>query len=185
GADPGLMGPVHAFLYDSRGMHDLGPLGGTESSARAINASGQIAGTTAVGSGSHAVMWDRGTVRDLGGLPGCPNTMATSINDSGQVVGDSHNSSWGPAFLADSGGMHGLGTLGGPFSEAWGINNQGQVVGHSTVSSDKNQDWHAFLYSGGVMTDLNDLLPAGSGWVLTEAEAINDAGQIAGTGMFN
>src|SRR5262249_54523542 len=87
GADPGLMGPVHAFLYDSRGMHDLGPLGGTESSARAINASGQIAGTTAVGSGSHAVMWDRGTVRDLGGLPGCPNTMATSINDSGQVVG--------------------------------------------------------------------------------------------------
>ena len=34
------------------------------------------------------------------------------------------------------------------------------------------------------MTDLNDLLPADSGWlVLTQANSINDSGQIVGTGI--
>jgi hypothetical protein len=32
------------------------------------------------------------------------------------------------------------------------------------------------------MTDLNSLLPPGSGWVLTSASEIDDAGRIAGTG---
>jgi hypothetical protein len=35
------------------------------------------------------------------------------------------------------------------------------------------------------MIDLNSLLPAGSGWVLESADAINDAGQIVGYGSFN
>ena len=35
------------------------------------------------------------------------------------------------------------------------------------------------------MTDLNSLIPAGSGWVLEAAKAINNAGQIAGFGMIN
>ncbi len=33
------------------------------------------------------------------------------------------------------------------------------------------------------MTDLNSLIPAGSGWVLTRATAINDAGHIVGSGV--
>lgn len=35
------------------------------------------------------------------------------------------------------------------------------------------------------MTDLNSLLPAGSGWVLGQATAINDLGQIVGFGSIN
>jgi hypothetical protein len=35
------------------------------------------------------------------------------------------------------------------------------------------------------MTDLNDLVPANSGWVLEAAHAINDNGQIAGSGTLN
>jgi len=35
------------------------------------------------------------------------------------------------------------------------------------------------------MNDLNDLIPAGSGWELVTAFGINDAGQIAGTGVIN
>jgi len=34
----------------------------------------------------------------------------------------------------------------------------------------------------GALTDLNDLLPAGSGWVLRTATGINEAGQIVGEG---
>jgi hypothetical protein len=48
-----------------------------------------------------------------------------------------------------------------------------------------NHEWHAFLFSGAGMQDLNDRLPAGSGWILQSADAINDAGQIAGTGLFH
>jgi len=33
------------------------------------------------------------------------------------------------------------------------------------------------------MTDLNSLLPSGSGWDLLDAAAINNAGDIVGTGI--
>jgi hypothetical protein len=38
---------------------------------------------------------------------------------------------------------------------------------------------------GGPIQDLNVVLPAGSGWTLTEARAINARGQIAGSGALN
>jgi probable HAF family extracellular repeat protein len=75
-----------------------------------------------------------------------------------------------------------LGTLGGTDSAADGINASGQVVGSATTTANES---HAFLYSGGVMYDLNKLIPAGSGWILQEATAINDAGQIVGNGRYN
>ena len=36
----------------------------------------------------------------------------------------------------------------------------------------------AFLYERGKMVNLNDLIPAGSGWLLDAALDINDRGQI-------
>lgn len=73
--------------------------------------------------------------------------------------------------------MHDLGTLGGAQSHANGINKFGQVVGWAWYSSTANV--HAFLYTGGVMYDLNNLvqnLPEGA--VLQTATGINDRGQI-------
>ena len=46
-----------------------------------------------------------------------------------------------------------------------------------------NVGQHAFLASGGRVYDLNDLIPAGSDWVLQEALSINDRGQIVGRGV--
>jgi probable HAF family extracellular repeat protein len=57
------------------------------------------------------------------------------------------------------------------------IENVGQVVGWSQV----DDDVHAFIWQDGVMTDLNVLIPSGSGWILRDASAINDAGEIAGS----
>jgi hypothetical protein len=57
------------------------------------------------------------------------------------------------------------------------------VVGY-TFTADEAAS-HVFLYSGGTMTDLNSLLPAGSGWVLLTPTAINDFGQIVGYGNIN
>lgn len=48
-----------------------------------------------------------------------------------------------------------LGTLGGTFSEAVGINNKSSVIGFSTLPGDRNV--HAFLWRNGVMTDLRTL----------------------------
>jgi probable HAF family extracellular repeat protein len=41
---------------------------------------------------------------------------------------------------------------------------------------------HAFLWQGGVLTDLNGLLSNGAGWTLTVATAVNPGGQIVGYG---
>jgi probable HAF family extracellular repeat protein len=66
-------------------------------------------------------------------------------------------------------------------SRAYGLNNQGQIVGSSYIRSQSAA--HAFLWSEGTMTDLNDDLPAGSGWTLRNAVGVNDAGQIVGYGI--
>jgi probable HAF family extracellular repeat protein len=77
-----------------------------------------------------------------------------------------------------------LGTLGGFDSGASGINASGQVVGWANTASGSQGcciSGDAFLYSNGIMTDLNSLLPANSGWSLLQATAINDSGQIVGS----
>ena len=76
--------------------------------------------------------------------------------------------------------MKDLGAIGEEESTAFGINNAGQIVGGPREGS--NSTHPAFLYSNGKMTDLNTMIDPASGWHLTEAKAINDSGQIVGTG---
>jgi probable HAF family extracellular repeat protein len=66
-----------------------------------------------------------------------------------------------------------LGTLGGSNNFASGINNAGQVVGQSQISG--STDYHAYLWSGGVIKDLGTL-----GGSQSFANAINNKGEVAG-----
>lgn len=112
---------------------DLGTLGGAISRGNAINARGEVAGTSETATGAmHAFLFDGKTMIDLGTLGKNRFSDARAINDSGQVAGDSFSGGFDTnshAFLYDAAGMHDLGTNGGDRSAARGINASGQVVG--------------------------------------------------------
>ena len=129
----------------------------------------RYAGTTAVDSSS----------------PASHLSDAFGINAAGHVVGAMSlavGNQVQHAFRSTGSGFEDLGTLGGIASAAVDINSDDQVVGTASLAAGQS---HAFVWQGGVMTDLNTLLPPGGGWVLTRANAINDRGEIAGTGTLN
>ena len=66
-------------------------------------------------------------------------------------------------------------TLGGNYSRAFGINDSGQVVG-KLMGGFTNVVEHAFLYSAGAIEDFAARVP----WRFTQANAINQGGQVVG-----
>src|SRR5437667_2873160 len=110
-------------------------------------------------------------------------TTLTDIDGWSQVVGYAHvRSGESHVFLYRAGRLTDLGILpGGTQSYAYAINNLGQAVGASDSSPGAQR---AVLFERGVLRDLNGLIPASAGWLLTEAKDINDSGQIVGTGIF-
>jgi probable HAF family extracellular repeat protein len=246
----------HAFLYTNGVMADLGTLDGgslgntANSSAVAINDSGEIVGTSQSGISTDGFVIMRGSMFDLGlvkpydsdtilpwdsnvvgisnagvmvgttvylekeenepyggfswngdteyltplgfaptaisdsglilsNLWGGSGIIATAINDSGQIVG---RNSISHAFLYSGGLTTDLGTFGGADSQALGMNDAGQVVGDADTSKGTED---AFLYTDGQMLDLNNLIAASSGWMLTDATGINTDGQIVGDGTID
>src|SRR3989338_2169957 len=176
------LGSNRAFLYENGVMRSLGRLqGGNNSEAFGIDSAGHVVGASTIfGFGrNRAFLYSDGTMKNLGTLLG--DSQAYGISDAGHIVGESTINSFGEtrAFLFADGRMQNLGTLGGSSSWAYGVNDHGQVVGESKVAG----GIHAFLYLDGSMLDLNDLIDPPSKWRLNRATAINNAGQIVGTGI--
>lgn len=155
-----------AFLWKDGTRSDLGALPGhISSTALAVNGEGAAAGWSGSPDAhvARAVLWRHGSIQDLGVLPGAANSQALDINGGTWVVG------WSGAAI--------------------GIAVAYDAPGSSEITDPASA--RAFLWRHGRMLDLNELMildetgaPA-SGWVLTEAAAINDSGQIAGTGFHN
>lgn len=176
----------HAFKLVNGAYQDLGTLpGGEWSAAYGVNDSGIVVGYGDLASGLfRAMVWNPdGSVTQLGTLGGA-NSYATAVNDGGEVVGNAGTpSGYEHAFLEMGGVIQDLGTLDGGSSYAYGINSSGAIVGYSWSENENNPE--AFVYSCGVMQDLNSLIPGGSGWQLLEAYGINASGEITGIGLLN
>ncbi|MBI2826893.1 MAG: hypothetical protein HYX69_19635 [Planctomycetia bacterium] len=198
---------VDAFLWTPTSpnattgtIKDLGTLGGTYAWGVGINGNGQVAGVSATtgDAAEHATLWSpttpggtNGTLYDLGTLGGT-YSQANGVNASGQVAGysdmpgdvDSHAFMWKPTTPGGAAGaMYDLGSLGGPFTIAWDINNSGQVAGSSDTTEITYESSHAFLWqpttpngTGGTINDLGTL-----GGSSSDGNGINNAGQVTGS----
>jgi probable HAF family extracellular repeat protein len=195
----------HAFQTRNGVVTDLGVLpGGLSSQALWITANGLITGNSQNGqidplfSGfpeNRAVLWQNGTIVDLGTLPeGGYESFASTVNSRSQVVGFALNtipdpfSLAGPgffptqtrAFLWQDGMMQDLGTLGGSGAFAFFVNERGQIAGQSYTNSTPNPvtglpTADPFLWENGTMQDLGSL-----GGTLGNPTAFNNRGQVVG-----
>ncbi|MHB8638001.1 MAG: hypothetical protein ACYC96_16200 [Fimbriimonadaceae bacterium] len=125
-------------------------------------------------------------------LPRLPSSLADgalAINDRGEVVGfwqtaagDFRGILWRGGHPID------LGNIGSDINgEALSINSHGAIVGFSspTFGVVNVTTSHAWLWSNGSLVDLQTLIAANSGWLLQQAETINDEGEITGIGLHN
>jgi probable HAF family extracellular repeat protein len=180
-----------AVVWEPDGtVRQLPPAAGDlDGAATAINDKGQVVGISgicanAIGGASalHMLLWDRGSVTDLGNLGGRFWHTPMDINELGHVTGfsdlpgdsESHVT-FNAFFWSNKTGLQNLHTLPGDrIAEGLGINNYDQIVGVSYPSA------HAFIWQNGTMTDLNTLIPADSKYILIAGQDINDSGVITG-----
>ena len=142
----------------------------------------------------HAYQWRRGTLTDLGSLPGDDySSWTNAVNSRGVTVGQSQNGELDPltglpAFVAtvwDQGGIRSLGTFGGGFSIAISITESGFVMGAAEngivdtsgfAGFDGVSEIRGFGWNGGEIFDLGTL--GGTG---TFPNAMNNSAEIVGT----
>ncbi len=205
-------GPVRAFVYRGGEMTDLSNFTGNPSVAYGINNFEAVVGSASINGRFDAFSLELGKLTLLGSPGGSP---AKRITDWGLIIGDGwiHDGrnlttfGWDSyvntydannlgeivgqagqqvekyrAFLYTDGKMMDLGNLGGSFARAVGINDRSEIVGYSTNLAGEPR---AFVYLNHRMSDLNSLLEESDGWILEVASAINNRGQIAGSGRLN
>ena len=185
--------PYRAYLYANGIVTDLHgllfpPLAQTRydlSCALDINNAGDVVGEVDPDIGDkRGFLFRNGAVTRLVGGTSYVRT-AKAINDTGRIVGEGWMSGFtahhAVVYESDTGTISTLGveSTGVSNSRPNDVNAAGDVVG--TMFSPVFGD-HAFLVKGGQVFDLNDLIPADSGWVLQEAQSINARGQIVGRG---
>ena len=174
----------HAFIskYNATNndyvMSDLGTLGGTTSTARAVSADGKVIVGESYISGyslNHAFVSkynasiDTYSMSDLGTLGGATSSAFAASADGKVIVGESYISGYSlnHAFVSkynastDTYSMSDLGTLGGTTSSARAVSADGKViVGESRITGSSTR--HAFASKYNAITDSYQMFDLGS-----------------------
>jgi probable HAF family extracellular repeat protein len=181
-----------AYLWNKGRITILPGLpGATDSPVIALNDHNQAVGYSGADGFDQvqAVLWDKGRIQVLESLLGDPYSQAWCLNNRGQIAGFSYTFNPGfagqHAVIWEQGKAHLLAPRPTPLSSgpdryeaAYGINNRGQIVGQSGAYDSitwATWDVHAVLW------EISDSDPVDLG-VDGAAQAINDRGQITGSG---
>jgi probable HAF family extracellular repeat protein len=201
--DPTCVAPqilqFEAVLWHAGGaVQELPPYpGDQDGAATAVNENGDVVGISgtcdnAVGAGTakHALIWHDGVPHKIETFGGHGWNTPTDINSGGQVVGfaDIADDETGGVLTpfplplgfiwSESTGTVEIAPLSGDtYAIAYGINNEGVVVGQSFGGPEGSR---AFIWVDGKAYDLNQLLPPGAPLYLVYAEGINDRYEITG-----
>jgi uncharacterized membrane protein len=203
---------TNAYRWKNGTTTDLGVLpGGFGSQVNWISANGLMVGIADNGQQDplnpalpqiHPVVWQDGTMSDLGTFFGGYDTWALSVNSRGEVVGEAYNTipdstslfGYGyqsRAFFWNKGVVQDLGTLGtGNDAAAGVINERGQVIGLAFTSS--TPDAFCTIYgsnpfltytTGSFFWDKKNGMKdiGGLGGACTVANDLNDKGHVVGT----
>ena len=211
-------GTQHAVVWDRGSIMDIGSpgLGGPNSEAYGVNERGQAAGGAETstkdpngedfcGYGTYLIclpfVWQNGVMTPLPTLGG-NNGEAGLVNNRGEIGGNAENATpdstcppGGPQVLQEkpvvwkNGEVKELPTVhGDPDGWAFGINDNGQVVGATGICSPLNQDTfvyilsrHPVLWDEGRAIDLGGLGGTGTFGPGNIAGEVNNQGQVVGT----
>lgn len=203
---------AYGILYRDNALRKIQTLPGMKhSKATAINSSRTVAGycygpsSPAEKRTSISFLWKNGKMVALPRFSGEVASQALDINDEDMVVGwveiKKGNRSIRRAALWHKGKAIQLGDfpgtekmdfrsteigIGGRFSyfsmQAKSINNDGTVIGNTTIKLGCVISTHSFLWANGRIWDVNKLIPQKDGWEIFEVNDINNRGQIIGTG---
>jgi probable HAF family extracellular repeat protein len=196
-----------AVLWERGSIEDLGTIStvpAASSRANAINPRGQIVGSSQTdilspwGSRvTHAFLWDRGQMVDLGSPVPDRFSTAYGISPDGRAVGEAnvgtptgadayHAIHWHDGMMLDLHDQLPGALVSYRHSRANAANSRGLVVGHvSGFYNFPTIDGRAVLWHGGQAYDLNDALSREAGWLLRSAKGINEEGAIVGYGTVN
>jgi uncharacterized membrane protein len=166
---------THAFMQDHQGLHELSFPAGT-ATPLAINNRGDIVGSIRdAARHTHGFLLQDGVLTILD-FPGAVLTIAEGINDHGEICGlFQPNGLSVHGFRLDSQGFTSIdhpGARGLGFTEAIGINNQGDISGFFLDSFGRD---NPFIYSAGTFQDV--VVPGGFSPFL---EGLDDHGAAVG-----
>ncbi len=194
--------PVNAQAVKfSDGQVTTLPPAGTLQQAGAIGMSpnGMVAGFSSDSTFNMVTptLWQSTTAKALPVPAGFITAIATSVTDTGQAAGSAFRgnpaSGQSNAFWYDGTKSVDLGTLPGNVgSAALGINSSGWIVGFVNPHSGGLDPITTFgigqkavLWVQGTIYNLASLVTNATGWNMIYATAINNNGQIVGTGLIN
>ena len=165
-------GKMHAVVWRNGHKTDIGTLGGPTSMATGISNNFAVVGTASVAAGGvqHGFLWraNQGAMHNLG-IP-----LPVRIGDTGAIIGNATTAAGESvaAYRSQHGWVR-LPLRGFDGSHGEDVNDAGTAVG--TLFDDPHGS-APFVYANGVLTVLPSVPTASE----TSADAINDAGLIAG-----